>query len=195
MKDNKGTFKDYMVWNSFINCLGQCMSFSAIYAMIADVLKTRQYATFCSAENIAICLGGIFTSFLWKTHGEKLWKHYKAIIIAEFISSVIVLSIALITDNAIATMVTQDFMLLSVTNMMNGGNEIFKRKRYPSIEMGNSYGQCCQIVNNIGVLLGSGLSILLISLGTPFKVYGVIFSIANIADNIATLKALSEMEE
>lgn len=165
-----------MLVTNLICTLFYALSYPYIYA---EALKTVS-KNYISAEQIISCSGVVVFGILWNKIGDKLYKHYPIIVLAETIADIILMVHVLVTGNLKIYFIFNVLIYAIITrNMANGGIRL-RAKVHPDEKSRERYDNNNNIVNSISTLLGASLSIVLKLDMTTMFVFALI---GNVFDN------------
>ncbi|MCQ2052369.1 MAG: hypothetical protein MJZ03_00265 [archaeon] len=165
-----------MLVTNLICTLFYALSYPYIYA---EALKTVS-KNYISAEQIISCSGVVVFGILWNKIGDKLYKHYPIIVLAETIADIILMVHVLVTGNLKFYFIFNVLIYAIVTrNMANGGIRL-RAKVHPDEKSRERYDNNNNIVNSVATLLGASLSIVLKLDMTMMFIFALI---GNVFDN------------
>ena len=166
-----------MLLANFISTLFYAVSYPYIYA---ETIKVVPYS-YIGFEQILTCLSTILFCKLWNTYGDKLFKHYRLILLVEIIADIILFGNVLIKNNLSVYFLLNIIIYSLITrNVICGGTKM-RAKVHPDEKSRERYDNNNQIVSSIATLMGAGYAIIY---SLDIKYLFVCALIGNIIDNI-----------
>ena len=166
-----------MLITNLVCSLFYALSYPYIYA---ETIKAVSKA-YISADQIISCLGVVVFGVAWNKYGDKLYKHYPLIVLAETVADIVLLTHVLITGNLKFYYIFNVLIYAIITrNMANGGIRL-RAKVHPDEQSRERYDNNCNIVNSVATLLGASISI---AISIDIKVLFVFALIGNTFDNL-----------
>lgn len=171
---------DLMLMSAFICTLFYSMSYPYIYIELVKAV-TRPYITF---DQIANCLGIAVIGTVWNKHGDKLFKHYVAIVWIEIIADLILFACVLVTHNLKAYYILSILICSIITRNMACGGVKMRAKVNPTEQLREKYDNNVNTAYAIATICGAlGAVLLHLSLTALF----IIAMLGGVIDNFAYL--------
>lgn len=184
---NTNIFKDDILKANFISNLFFSMGYPAVHLELMSHINEKMIAM----NSILMCISGIIFSYLWNEYSDKLYSHYKKLLVLET-GMYITLTILFLTNNISPLLYylidTFIFALLS-KNVICGINKM-KSNRYKN-EKREKHDNNSVIVGNSSSLIGFFINIVMtLNIETAFLLMGV----GVVVDNIFYYKICKEEE-
>lgn len=177
-----------MLFSNFFSTLFYSMSYPYIYAETIKVVS-RQYISF---EQIISCIGIVVFGVIWNRYGDKLFKHYSKILLAEVIADGLLFGHVLIVGDLKVYFLLNVIIYAVITKNLCCGGIRMRAKVNPTEELREKYDNNSNSVYAIATLLGTVVALMFsMKLNTLF----VLALIGNISDNFAYFYIYQKIKE
>ena len=177
-----------MLIANFISCLFYSASYPYIYAETLKIVPKY----FISIESILACISTIIFCKMWNSFSDKLFKHYRKMLIAEIIADVY-LFLDVIIRNDIKFYFLLNIIIFSViTKNIGCGGTKMRAMVNPDEKSRESFDNNSSIVNALSTLLGAGFA-MFINLDLTWLF--ILALIGNTIDNIFYLHIYNNLME
>lgn len=187
-KSNLQRLSRLMLITNFICTVFYALSYPYIYAETVKAVTK----TYISLEQIIQCAGIVLFGIVWNKIGDKLFKYYPIICVAEIIADFFLFGSVLITGNLKFYFILNVLIYAVITrNMANGGIKL-RAKVHPDEKTRERYDNNCNIINSTATLLGAGISILF---SFDLNILFIFALIGNTFDNFSYLYIYKKIKE
>lgn len=155
LRTNK-QLSNLMLLSNFISCVFYSASYPYVYA---ETLKavSRNYISF---EQIVSCLGIAIFGMLWNRFGNRYFKHYRLILIAETLADGFLFAHVLVTGNLKFYFVLNVLIYAIITKNLICGGVKMRAKVNPTEADRERYDNNSSTCSAIASLLGAGIAII-----------------------------------
>ena len=173
---NNKKLSNLMLLANFLSTLFYSASYPYIYAETVKVVPKR----FIGLESILYCLGAIIFCRLWNLYSDKLFSHYRAILLTEVIADSILFADVLIRCDLKFYFLFNLIIFSIVTKNINCACVKMTAKVHPNEKMREQYDNNSSIVTSTATLIGATVAMIYVfNLTTLF----ILALIGNIVDN------------
>lgn len=177
-----------MLLANFLCTLFYSLSYPYVYAETVKAVS-RSYISF---ENIVSCVGIALFGTIWNKYGDKLFKHYRKLVILEIIADFYLFAHVILTGNLKAYFIENILIFAFITKNMACGGTKMRAIVNPTPELREKYDNNANTIYAIATLIGATVSILYgFNLNTLF----VFAFIGNIIDNFFYLYVYNKIKE
>ncbi len=131
------------------------MSYPYVYA---ETLKVVSH-NYISLENIIQCVGIAVFGTVWNKFGNKLFKYYNVIVVAEIIADTFLFGHVIITGNLKFYFILNVLIFSIITKNMSCGGVKMRALVHPDSESREKYDNNNNTVNSIATLAGSVIAL------------------------------------
>ena len=135
-----------MLFAGFLSTLFYSASYPYIYAETIKVVNEK----YLSAEQIISCIGIIVFSALWNKYGDRFFKHYVGILVAEFIADGILFADVIIREDLKFYFLFNVIIYSIITKNLCCGGIKLRAKVNPTEKLRERYDNSCK--NHINLL-------------------------------------------
>ena len=154
MKTNH-QLSNLMLWSNFLCCVFYSASYPYVYAETVKAV-TNNYISF---EQIVSCIGVALFSSLWNRFGNRFFKHYRLILLAEIIADAFLFAHVLITGDLKFYFVLNVLIFAVITKNLSCGGVKMRAKVNPTDRERERYDNNSNTCSAIASLLGAGIAI------------------------------------
>ena len=166
-----------MLLAGFLSSLFYSASYPYIYAETVKAVNEK----YLSAEQIISCLGIIVFSALWNKYGNTFFKHYVAILVAEFIADAILFADVLIRNDLKFYFLFNVIIYSIITKNLSCGGVKMRAKINPTEKLRERYDNNSSICYATSTLIGASVAIFI---ALPLNVLFILALIGGVIDNI-----------
>lgn len=175
-----------MLLSNLLCTLFYATSYPYIYAETVKVVPHL----YISLEQIMMCLGTIIFCKLWNTHSDKLFRHYKTILLTEILADLVLFLDVIVRHDLSFYFLLNVTIACTITKNLSCGGVKMRAMVNPSEKEREQFDNNSNIVNAVGTLLGAGLALLAdLELRTLF----IFAFIGNVVDNLFYLYIYSKI--
>lgn len=176
-----------MLLANFLCTIFYSLSYPYVYAETVKVVS-RPYISF---ENIISCIGIVLFGTLWNKYGDKLFKHYRSIVLLEIVADLFLFAHVLITGDLKFYFILNILIFAFITKNMACGGTKMRAIVNPTSDLREKYDNNSNTVYSIATLIGAVVSLsYTFSLNTLF----VFAFIGNIIDNFFYLYVYNKIK-
>ena len=177
-----------MLLANFLSSLFYSMSYPYIYAETLKVVSTY----YISFEQIITCISTVIFSVAWNRAGDKFFKHYRKIMIAEIIADVILFADVIIRGNLKFYFLLNVIIFAAITKNLSCGGIRMRAKVNPTEKQREAYDNNSNTVYALSTLAGTVIAtIALPKINTLF----FLALIGNTVDNFLYLYIYQKIKE
>lgn len=177
-----------MLLANFLSSLFYSMSYPYIYAETLKAVSTY----YISFEQIITCISTVIFSVAWNRAGDKIFKHYRKIMIAEIIADVILFADVIIRGNLKFYFLLNVIIFAVITKNLSCGGIRMRAKVNPTEKQREAYDNNSNTVYALSTLAGTVIAtIALPKINTLF----FLALIGNTIDNLLYLNIYQKIKE
>lgn len=176
-----------MLFSNFLCTLFYSMSYPYIYAETIKVVS-RQYI---SIEQIISCIGIVVFGTVWNKYGDKLFKHYKQILVLEVIMDIILFGHVLITGNLKFYFLFNIIVYAVVTKNLSCARIKMKAKVNPTEQLRETYDNNSNSIYALATLFGTGIALLC---NIPLNILFILALVGGVVDNFFDLYIFNKLQ-
>lgn len=165
-----------MLTANFLSTLFYAVSYPYIYAELVKVVPKA----YISIEQILACAGTIIFCSIWNKYSDKLFRHYKLILLTEVIADTVLFSDVLIRQNLNFYFLLNVIIYSIITRNLCCGGTKMRAKVNPTEKDRERYDNNANVVSSVATLLGSGFAMIC---DVPLTILFILAFIGNIVDN------------
>ena len=180
------TLSHLMLTAAFFSDLFYAMSYPYIYAETIKVVP-KPYITF---EQLFACIGTIIFCRLWNKYSDRLFKYYRAILIAEIAADAFLFADVMIRNDLKFYFLLNVIIYSIITRNLSCGGVKMRAMVNPTEKLRERYDNNNNVIASVSTILGASLSLLTHCNLTTLFVFAVI---GNTVDNFFYLYIYSRL--
>lgn len=145
-----------MLVSGFISCLFYSASYPYIYAELVKVIPTY----YISLEQLLACLGTIVFCRIWNKQSDRLFKHYRLILVSEVIADLYLFIDVLVRKDLSFYFLLNVIIFSIITRNLACGSTKMRALVNPTDVLREQYDNNSNILASVATLVGTGAELI-----------------------------------